>query len=193
MMNNKGFYPNYIKCPDCNNILDLSFIDKSCPNPLCGFNFDGLNDYLNKNDEELRKIYLTVYKNRESREYKLVITAIKYNMGNYLAHYIECSSGAHYNTLYKDFILNFLDDLNILKIVLKSDVIKEKDNVIVSKNAYKIFWDLFKKLMNINCPEIRKFLRLEFPALYKKYYKERHEKFMIHKVIMKSEKQSKLI
>lgn len=169
----KNFTPNYIKCPECKNVLNMSFTNKSCPNPLCGFNFSGLEPYLDKNDNELRKDLLDKRKDKNSKEYKLIITAIKHNMGEYLAHFIECSWGAHYNTLYKDFILVFLDDLNILKNILKSDIIKNNKNINTSKNGYKIYWELYCRLIKIpSNPDIRNFLRTEFPALYRKYYNE---------------------
>jgi len=174
-MKTNNFTPNYIKCPDCQNILGMSFVVSVCPNPLCGFNFDGLDAYLSKNDEELRKILLKEYKTKEGkegREYKLTITAIKHNMGNYLAHFIECKWGAHYNALYNDFILSFLDDLNLLKIVLKSDIIKEKDNITISKNGYKMFWDLYCHLKRINNVNFRNFLISEFPELHRRHYDE---------------------
>jgi len=176
-----NFTPNYIKCPDCQNILDMSFCNASCPNPLCGFNFAGLEAYLSKNDEELRKMLLKEYKDKESQEYKLTTTAIKYNMGNYLAHFIECKWGAHYNALYNDFILNFLDDLNLLKIVLKSDIIKEKDNITTSKNGYKMFWELYCHLRKITFnKDISNFLKTEFPSFHLRHYTEwflKYEKF----------------
>jgi len=171
-MEGNNFTPNYIKCPNCQNILDMSFVDSVCPNPLCGFNFAGLNAYLTQGDEELRKILLKEYRAKEDQEYKLVVTAIKYNMGNYLAHFIECKWGAHYNALYNDFILNFLDDLNLLKIVLKSDIIKEKDNITTSKNGYKMFWDLYCHLKRINIANFRNFLISEFPELHRRHYNE---------------------
>lgn len=172
-----NFNPNYIKCPDCKNILDLSFIDNSCPNPLCGFNFDGLRAYLNIKDDKLHNVFVSVYKDRESREYKLIVTAIKYNMGNYLAHFIECNWGAHYNTLYNEFILHYLDDLNILKKVLKSDVVRENGNLIVSKNGYKMFWELYCRLKKAaNTIDLRNFLMSEFPVFHRKHYREWIEK-----------------
>ncbi|MFA5753829.1 MAG: hypothetical protein WC905_00495 [Patescibacteria group bacterium] len=174
-MKTNDFKLNYIKCPDCQNILDMSFVDSVCPNPLCGFNFASLNAYLNQGDEKLRKILLKEYKTKEGkegREYKLTITAIKHNMGNYLAHFIECKWGAHYNALYNDFILSFLDDLNLLKIVLKSDIIKEKDNITISKNGYKMFWDLYCHLKRINNVNFRNFLISEFPELHRRHYDE---------------------
>ncbi len=162
---------DYIKCPECKNILDMSFVNKSCPNPLCGFNFDGLEPYLNKNDDELRKLLVQERKDKNDKEYKLIVTAIKHNIGTYLAHFIECTWKAHYETLYSSFLLNFLDDLNVLKIVLKSDVIKEEGDAITSKNGYKMYWELYCRLKKLpHNPDISNFLKTEFPDLHRKHY-----------------------
>jgi hypothetical protein len=175
MTNN--FTPNYIKCPGCKNILDLSFIDKKCPNPLCLFNFKGLEPLLYKNDSELHKELIQAYRGDNDHIVKLLATAVRFNIGNYLSHFISCTWGAHYQTLFKNFILLYLDDLNILKQILKSEVIKEdKENTVISKKGYKMFWDLYKYLMKVHSPDIQNFLRLEFPVLYRKYYKKTYEK-----------------
>jgi hypothetical protein len=56
-------------------------------------------------------------------------------------------------------------------------VIKEdKENTVISKKGYKMFWDLYKYLMKVHSPDIQNFLRLEFPVLYRKYYKKTYEK-----------------
>lgn len=170
---NNTFNLNYIKCPSCKNILDMSFVNKSCPNPLCNFNFNGLEPYLNKNDEELRKLLIKARKENNDTEHKLITIAIKYNMGTYLAHFIECTWPAHYETLYSSFLLNFLDDLNVLKIVLKSDVIKEDKKTIVSKNGYKMYWELYCRLRKLpQNPDINNFLKTEFPTLQRRHYTE---------------------
>lgn len=175
MTNN--FTPNYIKCPNCKNILDLSYVSKKCSNPLCGFNFKGLKPLLDKNDSELHKELIQAYKGDNDHKVKLLATAVKFNIGEYLSHFIACQWGAHYQTIFKDFIILYLDDLNILKQVLKSDVIKqEKDNIVISQNGYKMFWELYKYLMRVHSPDIRKFLQLEFPAFYRKHYKEIYER-----------------
>lgn len=177
-MTTNRFETNYIKCPKCDNTLDMSFVNKSCPNPLCSFNFNGLDELLNKDDQALRNALLVAYRDKESDELDLITTAIKYNIGNYLAHFIECNWGAHYHALYKDFILLYLEDLNILKKVLTSDIIKEKDNMIKSKNGYKMFWNLYKYLIKVNNVKIREFLRKEFPEYWQEWYKG----LRIHKI-----------
>jgi hypothetical protein len=183
-MDNK-YLPNYIKCPDCENILNKTFVGGTCPNPLCGFNFAGLEDYLNKSDEELRTILSAAQIDTSSQKYKLAVTAIKYNIGDYLAHFIECKWGAHYNSLYEDFILKFLDDVNLLKIVLKSNVIKEGKNTIISEGGYKMYWELYCRLRKVTfSPEISNFLKTEFPDFHMRHYTEwflKYEKFKLLK------------
>lgn len=167
------FCLNYIKCPGCKNTLGLSFVDKTCPNPLCGFNFNGLSDLLDKNDAELHKALIVSYKGDDERQIKLLATAVRFHIGSYLSHFVACQWGTHYQTLFKDFIILYLDDLNALQLVLSSDVIKlDKGNVVVSKNNYKMFPELYDWLMRVHSPAIRNFLRLEFPGLYKEYYKK---------------------
>ena len=193
-MNDKQFKLEYIKCPSCKNILDLSFVNKSCPNPLCGFSFEGLEDYLDKDDGWLHKALVKAYKGKNECEVKLLATAVRYNIANYLDHFVSCNWGSHYTTLFKDFIILYLDDLNALKLVLSSDTIKiGKGDAIASKNGYKMFWELYKWLMRVHSPQIRDFLRTEFPDYYKKYYKEQHEKIMRQKITAKNEDQARLI
>lgn len=172
---NSKFSPNYIICPQCNNTLDLSFVETSCPNPLCNFSFNGLNELLVKDEEELRKMLSKAYKGDDDKVIKLIVTAVKYNIGDYLSHFIECTWGAHYNSLYKDFILLHLKDLRVLKMVLSSDVIKEnKNNTIISKNGCKMFWELYQYLIKVNSAEIRGFLKEEFPEYWRKWYQKIH-------------------
>ncbi|MFA6184487.1 MAG: hypothetical protein WC682_05345 [Parcubacteria group bacterium] len=176
---NNYFRLNYIKCPGCKNTLDLSFINKTCPNPLCGFQFEGLELLLDQNDNELHKALIASYKGDDDRQIQLLATAVRFNIGSYLSHFVACKWGAHYQTLFKDFIILYLDDINILKMVLLSDVIKlDKGNVVVSENGYKMFPDLYNWLMRVHNPDIRNFLRLEFPGLYKKWLIMNNDRFI---------------
>lgn len=166
------YEPTYIVCPDCHNILDSSFTAKQCPNPLCGFNFKGLEGYINQSDKILHKELKRQSEAPKGRKYKLIITAIRFNMYTYVAHFIECSSGAHYNTIFKYFIREYLDDINILKAILSSKYIKDaKNNTTTSKNGYKIYNELYRYLMKIKNKEIKHFLKTEFPILHIKYKK----------------------
>jgi|GEM_PF-3369651 len=189
-----NLYLNYIKCPGCKNILGLSYTTKSCPNPLCGFNFEGLEDLLYKDDYFLHKAIIKAYKCDGEREIKLLATAVRFNIANYLSHFISCNWSTHYQALYKDFIILYLNDLNALKIVLSSDTVKlDKNKAYASKNGYKMFWELYQYLMRVHSPEIRDFLRLEFPAFYRKLSIIEHEKYKQSRNINKKEGQSALI
>ncbi len=173
----KDFSPNYIRCPECKNVLNLSFADGKCPNPLCGFNFDGLRPFLDQDDDSLRRELKNAHKENDKHKRKILITAIRFNIGNYFSHFITCTWDSHYNTLFKDFITRYLDDLNILKDVLKSDVIDpDKGETEVSKNGYKMFWELYKYLMKLPYPDIKIFLNTEFPKFRRKYRREQKER-----------------
>jgi len=178
-MGNKNFNLNYIKCPGegCHNILDLSFVTRACPNPLCGFEFKGLKALLDKSEGELYKELTSAYRGDDERKIKLLATAVRYNIAHYLAAFIQYSWGSQMQRLFKDFIILYLDDLNAVKIVLKSDIIKpDKGNAITSKNGFAIFPELFNWLMKVHNVEIRNFLRLEFPKLYGDWYKKMHQR-----------------
>lgn len=188
------FTVNYIKCPDCNNILDMSFVNKRCPNPLCSFNFDGLEPLLYKNDISLHKELLDAYKGKNEDEKKLLATAIRFNIGQFLSHFIICDWGVHYQTLFKDFIILYLDDINVLKMVLSSDAITaDKNNIVTSKNGYKMFWDLYEYLMKVHNQNIREFLRFEFPLFYRKNLNNLHKKLIKEKDILTNHNKSKLL
>lgn len=175
---------NYIKCPDCLNVLGLSFISTNCPNPICSFDFKGLAGNLDKTTDQLIQDLLTARKEGNDREVKLLATAARFGIAKHLIHFITCKWGTCYNSLFKFLIIPYLDDINSLKIVLSSNmIIPSKGNAVISKNGYKIFWDLYEHLMRVRSQTIRGFLRVEFPDLYKQYYKNIQEKFRSKKVL----------
>lgn len=188
------FKLNYIKCPSCGNILNMSFVNVACPNPLCGFNFAGLQPLLDIDETSLHKELLRAYSDKNEARTNLLATAIRFNICQYLSHFVVCNWGSHYNTLFKDFIILYLDDLNVVKMVLSSDVIKtNKDNIVISKNGYRVFWSLYEYLMKVHNQPIRDFLRFEFPLLYRKNLKNIHEKLMKEKNILTDENKARLL
>lgn len=158
------FVPNYIICPDCGNILDLSFKDSVCPNPICGFRFKGLQKYLNKNISELRSDIAIEFRGKDEHLIKLIATALKYNSGVGLVGLIKNFNNKKYREDYEKFILLYLKDVNLVKSVLMSNVIKNDNNVFVSKNGYKIFPELIDILYSVHDVKIRDFLRKEFKS-----------------------------
>lgn len=172
---NKSYAPKYIYCPDCNNVLETSFKEKTCPNPLCRFSFKGLSKYLDQNINELRKEIVKEYKNNDSRAYKLMITAAKYNSGLCFIDYLKNFDKADYREKNETLVLGRLIDLNTIKEVLQSKVIKEGKGVVTSKNGFKMFWELYRALRRncgLNSRGVSDFLLLEFPEFRQRYTKE---------------------
>jgi hypothetical protein len=157
----------YIKCPECRNCLGLDFIGIQCPNPLCGFNFDGLQGFIDEGKDRLLEMAKERKFSVESTDYKLLGLALRYYMYDYLVDYVKCTWGAHYQTIYKQIIHRYLDDPEIVKKLLLSDVIKSK-NIKESKSGCKIFWELYKSLYGVQSSEVKVFLVKEFPVFYRK-------------------------
>lgn len=171
---NKSYIPKYIYCPDCSNILETSFKEKTCPNPLCRFSFRGLSKYLDMNISELHKEVIKEYKNGNSHAYKLAITATKYYGGLYFTQYLKNFNKAGYREKNEGFILTTLIDLNTIKDVLQSDIIKTRDGVVISKNGFKMFWELYGVLRRnwMTCRGLSDFLLVEFPEFRQRYSEE---------------------
>lgn len=163
--------PNYIICPDCGNILNISFKTLSCPNPLCSFRFKGLDKYLNKNIAELIKELGVEYRGKDEHLIKLISTALKYNSGANLADLIKNFDDKEYRKKYETFILLHLKDVNLVKNVLVSDAIKDRENIYVSKNGYKIFPELIEFLYSVHDVKIRDFLMKEFANYHVKSFR----------------------
>ena len=183
----------YIVCPICGNILDLSHMRKKCPNPNCHFGFGRTLKYFGKDSTEIHKALKQNDIETNSDEYKCLEVAIRNNMASYLKHFIECNWGAHHNTLFKKLIEPYLDDIEPLKTILSSNIINEKKcNVTVSKNGYKMFWDLYRCLAKVRSGNVRHFLVLEFPEYNKKLYKILHDQNKQAELIARNSNQPKL-
>lgn len=171
----KSYSLKYIYCPSCNNILEESFKEKTCPNPLCRFSFKGLSNYLDENISELRREMAREYKNNDSRAYKLMITAAKYNSDICFIDYLKNFDKTDYREKNEALVLGRLIDLNTIKSVLQSNVIKEDKGVVTSKNGFKMFWELYRALRRncgLNSRGVSDFLLLEFPEFRQRYTKE---------------------
>lgn len=90
------------------------------------------------------------------------VLLIKASMEGILRHYISCNWGACYNTKFKELVQPYLDDVELLDSVLRSDTIEDRDNVIRGKSGAKIFPALLEKLLDCKSQRIRDFLRNEF-------------------------------
>ncbi len=99
-------------------------------------------------------------KNMSDEEQEKIINEIKSQMVNILKHFIECDKGWHYNTLFKSLIKPYLDNPLVLDFVLKSDVIKATK--IKGITGAKIYPELQEKLIKVDSPNIKNYLKNEF-------------------------------
>tara|TARA_B100000315_G_scaffold222710_1_gene226927 strand:+ start:53 stop:475 length:423 start_codon:yes stop_codon:yes gene_type:complete len=93
---------------------------------------------------------------RASREDRL-IDLLKEHMEAYLSHFIECEYRPCYWTIYKSILIPFLDDIDVVKKVLKSDVIKEKDkdDVYIDTDGVKMYFDLYLHLCKVQDKKVK--------------------------------------
>lgn len=91
-----------------------------------------------------------------------IISFIRSKMEAVLIHYIDCNRGSCYNTKYKELIQPYLNDASLLDKVLRSEVIKEKSNVITGKTGARIFPELLHRLIQCHSSVIREYLHEEF-------------------------------
>ena len=110
---------------------------------------------------------------RASREDRL-IDLLKEHMEAYLSHFIECEYRPCYWTIYKSILIPYLDDIDVVKKVLKSDVIILKDSphseYIVHvepleirespspKECMKLYPDLYYHLKDVESEEVKSFI-----------------------------------
>jgi ssDNA-binding Zn-finger/Zn-ribbon topoisomerase 1 len=93
-----------------------------------------------------------------------IIAEIKVQMIEILKHFIECTWGAHYNTMFDMLIKPYLTDPSTLDYVLKTEIINEsKGNVILGTNGAKIYPELKYYLSNVNSMDIKNYLKSNFP------------------------------
>ncbi len=96
-----------------------------------------------------------------------IIAEIKVQMIEILRHFIECTWGAHYNTMFDMLIKPYLTDSSTLDYVLKSEIINEsKGNVVRGNTGAKIYPELNYYLSNVNSAEIKNYLKKEFATTY---------------------------
>ncbi|MHA7844463.1 MAG: hypothetical protein ACX93I_14185 [Winogradskyella sp.] len=99
-------------------------------------------------------------KNMSYEEQEKIINEIKSQMVNILNHFIECDKGWHYNAIFKCLIKPYLDNPLVLDFVLKSDVIKATNFKGIT--GAKIYPELQEKLIKVDSPYIKNYLKHEF-------------------------------
>lgn len=97
----------------------------------------------------------------------LLIDEIKVQMVDILNHFIDCTWGAHYMTLFNKMIVPYLDDPKVLQYVLKGSIINEnKGNVYRGKSGTKMYPQLMYYLRDIKSQRIQEFLEDEFGSTF---------------------------
>ncbi|MBK9733195.1 MAG: hypothetical protein IPO83_18225 [Chitinophagaceae bacterium] len=74
-------------------------------------------------------------------------------MERILIHYIGCTWGACYNTKFKELIQPYFDDEKLLDKILRTDIIKERSNVLIGESGARIFDLLLFELNNATARE----------------------------------------
>ena len=138
--------------------------------------------YLYFNNEPLTSLGPLLYKGAPLSQRELLLASkndtliklVKDNMEEYLRHFIDCNWGACYNTLYRSVIKPHLDDIEVVKKVLKSDVIILKDSphseyivhveplaIRESPNpeeCMKLYPQLYYHLKDVECEEVKSYI-----------------------------------
>ncbi|MEM0519588.1 hypothetical protein [Aequorivita flava] len=92
-----------------------------------------------------------------------IINEIKVQMIDILNHFIGCTWGAHYMTLFNKMIIPYLDDPKVLQFVLKGPVINDnKGNVFRGKSGTKMYEELYFYLKRVEAERFKDFLSSEF-------------------------------
>lgn len=79
-----------------------------------------------------------------------------------LEHYIQCNRGYHYNLIFEKIIKPHFNSVEVLESVLRSPIIKNKENIISGQNGTKIFPELLNKLLLVDSENIKSYLKSEF-------------------------------
>jgi hypothetical protein len=121
------------------------------------FTFDINNPNYNLYEFEL-EVKKAKNENREIEFYKL-------NMEYILNHFIDCIDWKCYKKMYDEIIQPYLDDINIIKNVLKSDIIidsrisqSEHQEVRISEDGTKIYKKLYNYLSRVESKNVKLFI-----------------------------------
>ena len=100
---------------------------------------------------------------KSKSEQETIETEITVQMIQILEHFIGCTWGAHFNTMFDELIKPYLRDSVTLDYVLRGDSVKEtKGNVIRGNTGAKIYPELYEYLITVNSSDIINYLETEF-------------------------------
>lgn len=104
-------------------------------------------------------------------ERKEIINYLKITMPDTLTHFIECNWGPHYLSQYSKIIYPFLDNLDIIKFILKGNhrpygsrylILDTYSNI----NGFKMYGELHRYLYHVKSQKIKNFISSEFGEIY---------------------------
>jgi ssDNA-binding Zn-finger/Zn-ribbon topoisomerase 1 len=143
---NSSFYWGCSSYPECKQTLEYS-----PPENRFDFSNDDFTSILRTLDQ------------KESFDKEEIENEIKVQMIQILEHFISCTWGAHYNTLFDLIIKPYLTNPSILDYVLKGECVKEnRGNVIRGKTGAKIYPELLYYLKKVESDKIQNYLDIEF-------------------------------
>jgi hypothetical protein len=90
------------------------------------------------------------------------VTTAKVFMIHVLDHFIDCTRGACYNSLYFDVLVPHLDSVDVVDYVLKSPVIRTRPDVVEGKTGARIYGELRQRLNGVQSEKIRKYISENF-------------------------------
>lgn len=91
------------------------------------------------------------------------VATAKVFMAQILYHFIECTWGACYNSLYSNVLVPHLDAPEILDYVLRGPAVHDTDGTRVGKSGARLYPELRHRLQGITSPRIRTYLAENFP------------------------------
>lgn len=77
-------------------------------------------------------------------------------------HFIECSWGACYNSVYQNLLVPHLDSPDVVDYVLRSAVVHSGDDVVQGITGARVFGELMSRLRNVESDRIRTYLEITF-------------------------------
>ncbi len=92
------------------------------------------------------------------------ITGARVYAPEILMHFIECTWGSCYNSIYLNFLVPYFSSVAVLDYVLRSPVLVGAEVMQEGVPAPKIFGDLLFRLQGVKSPEIQRYLKATFEA-----------------------------
>ncbi len=91
-----------------------------------------------------------------------LVAGVKVYMPQILYHFIECTWGGCFNSIYKNCLVPHLDSPEVVDYVLRTPVVKPCDDLLVGDNGARVYGELMSRLQGISSLAIADYLSREF-------------------------------